>query len=281
MRRSFSHEGTLGNMNRTSIVEDFEELLNVGIALSSVHDHGEAPGPNPQRGARLTSADAGTLYLVKRDKLIFKVSQCQSLIERWGEERMREMYQSLEMPISRNSIAGYAALTKKVLNIQNVKEIPQGSSFRYNPDWDERADYTTQSMMVVPMLNRDDGVVGVLQLINALEGRRVVPFPAENEKLASSLASQAAVAIDDAILAKAEAARLDEPQKMLEAADASLTGRAYWTYEAEVVGAGAHYLQHEADGVIGVIAFGCGPDSIMMDIVDTPGVTTKIDYHEF
>jgi HD-GYP domain-containing protein (c-di-GMP phosphodiesterase class II) len=113
---------------------------------------------------------------------------------------MREMYQSLEMPISRDSIAGYAVLTKKVLNIQNVKAIPQGSSFRYNPDWDERADYSTQSMMVVPMLNREDEVVGVLQLINALEDRGVVPFPAENEKLASSLASQAAVAIENAEL---------------------------------------------------------------------------------
>ena len=201
MRRSFGQdEGTGRNMNRTSIVEDFEELLNVGIALSSVHDLEKLLDLILKEARRLTRADAGTLYLVKGDKLIFKVSQCQSLIERWGEERMREMYQSLEMPISRDSIAGYAVLTKKVLNIQNVKAIPQGSSFRYNPDWDERADYSTQSMMVVPMLNREDEVVGVLQLINALEDRGVVPFPAENEKLASSLASQAAVAIENAEL---------------------------------------------------------------------------------
>jgi putative two-component system response regulator len=201
MRRSFGRdEGTMRDTNRTSIVEDFEELLNVGIALSSVHDLEKLLDLILKEARRLTRADAGTLYLVKGDQLTFKVSQCQSLIERWGEERMRRMYQSLEMPISRDSIAGYAALTKKVLNIQNVKEIPQGSSFRYNPDWDERADYATQSMMVVPMLNREDEVVGVLQLINALEGRGVVPFPAENEKLASSLASQAAVAIENAEL---------------------------------------------------------------------------------
>ena len=187
-------------MARTSIIEDFEELLNVGITLSSVHDPEKLLDLILKEARRLTSADAGTLYLVKGDKLIFKVSQCQSLIERWGEERMRKMYQSLEMAISRDSIAGYAVLTKKVLNIQNVKEIPQGSSFRYNPDWDERADYATQSMMVVPMLNREDKVVGILQLINALKGGRVVPFAAENEKLASSLASQAAVAIENAEL---------------------------------------------------------------------------------
>lgn len=187
-------------MNRSSIVEDYEELLNVGIALSSVHDLEALLDLILKEARRITRADAGTLYRVKGDKLIFKVSQCQSLIERWGEERMRKMYQSLEMPISRDSIAGYAALTKKVLNIPNVKDIHHGASFRYNPDWDERADYATQSMMVVPMLNREDQAVGVLQLINALKDKEVVPFLAENEKLASSLASQAAVAIENAEL---------------------------------------------------------------------------------
>jgi predicted nucleotide-binding protein (sugar kinase/HSP70/actin superfamily) len=52
-----------------------------------------------------------------------------------------------------------------------------------------------------------------------------------------------------------------------EAAVGKLVGRAYWTYEEDVVGAGGHFLQSEADGVIGVMAFGCGPDSLMMDLL--------------
>jgi predicted nucleotide-binding protein (sugar kinase/HSP70/actin superfamily) len=46
-----------------------------------------------------------------------------------------------------------------------------------------------------------------------------------------------------------------------------VVGRTYWTYEEEVVGAGGHYLENGTDGVIGVLAFGCGPDSLMMDAV--------------
>jgi predicted nucleotide-binding protein (sugar kinase/HSP70/actin superfamily) len=46
-----------------------------------------------------------------------------------------------------------------------------------------------------------------------------------------------------------------------------LTGRPYWTYEEEVVGAGGHYLESGVDGIIGIMAFGCGPDSLMMDMV--------------
>jgi predicted nucleotide-binding protein (sugar kinase/HSP70/actin superfamily) len=53
----------------------------------------------------------------------------------------------------------------------------------------------------------------------------------------------------------------------LRAATNDLAGGAYWTYEDEVVGAGGYYLQNEADGVIGIMAFGCGPDSLMMDTV--------------
>ncbi len=53
----------------------------------------------------------------------------------------------------------------------------------------------------------------------------------------------------------------------LESAIVRLVGKAYWTYEEEVVGAGGHYLQNGADGVIGIMTFGCGPDSLMMDTV--------------
>jgi len=53
----------------------------------------------------------------------------------------------------------------------------------------------------------------------------------------------------------------------LESATVRLAGKARWTYDAEVVGAGGHYLESGADGVIGIMTFGCGPDSLMMDMV--------------
>ena len=52
-----------------------------------------------------------------------------------------------------------------------------------------------------------------------------------------------------------------------DAAVTRLVGQAYWTYEEDVVGAGGHYLLNKADGVIGVMAFGCGPDSLMMEML--------------
>ena len=55
--------------------------------------------------------------------------------------------------------------------------------------------------------------------------------------------------------------------EQMETATKEAAGRTYWTWEEEVVGAGCHYLQSGVDGVIGVAVFGCGPDSVMMDLV--------------
>ncbi|MGE5254329.1 MAG: phosphohydrolase, partial [Planctomycetaceae bacterium] len=104
-------------MDCSAFAAEFEQLLNVGIALSSAHDLEKLLDMILLEARRLTHADAGTLYLVKKDRLIFRVSQCQSLSARLGEDRMRQMYQSFEMPVSRESIAGYSALTRRVLNI--------------------------------------------------------------------------------------------------------------------------------------------------------------------
>ena len=70
---------------------------------------------------------------------------------------------------------------------------------------------------------------------------------------------------------KGMGARVVSPEMVAEeeidAAIATLVGKAYWTYEGEVVGAGGYFLQSEVNGVIGLVAFGCGPDSMMMGVV--------------
>ena len=73
----------------------------------------------------------------------------------------------------------------------------------------------------------------------------------------------------------------------LEEGVASSVGQSYWTYEDEVVGAGDYYLNNGVDGVIGIMAFGCGPDSMMMDVVQrkatqlrtTPFMCLTLDEH--
>jgi predicted nucleotide-binding protein (sugar kinase/HSP70/actin superfamily) len=77
------------------------------------------------------------------------------------------------------------------------------------------------------------------------------------------------------------------PAGALDAGTVKLVKRPYWTYEDEVVGAAGHYLDQDADGVLGVVCFGCGPDSMMLEVVQraakgahkTPFSTIVIDEH--
>jgi len=76
-------------------------------------------------------------------------------------------------------------------------------------------------------------------------------------------------------------------QAELDSGTASLVGRPYWTYEDEVTGAAGHYLRADADGIICIVSFGCGPDSVMLAILQRltkesgrkPFLNVTIDEH--
>ena len=60
---------------------------------------------------------------------------------------------------------------------------------------------------------------------------------------------------------------LQVAQEELERLVWEVSGRPYWTYEGEVIGAGEYYLRNKVDGVVALLAFGCGPDSLMVEVV--------------
>jgi putative two-component system response regulator len=150
----------------------------------------------------LTGADAGSIYLVDGNKLIFKTSRSNFLFKKYGEAKVRADFKSFEMPINKNSISGYVALTKHSLNLPDVKNLPKGSDFGYDASYDKKQGYDTVSMLVIPMLNREKDIIGVLQLINCMDNEKKVPFTTEHEKITSAFSSQAAVAIQNVKLAE-------------------------------------------------------------------------------
>jgi predicted nucleotide-binding protein (sugar kinase/HSP70/actin superfamily) len=56
-------------------------------------------------------------------------------------------------------------------------------------------------------------------------------------------------------------------QQDLDFAMTKLVGAPHWSFEADIIGAGEHYLEAKVDGIISVAVFGCGPDSMMIDMV--------------
>lgn len=187
-------------MSRMALPADlttiFRELVQIGIALSSEPDLPTLLERILAEARRFTRADAGTLFLRDGDTLRFSVVANDVLARRMGERGMRQHLHAHPLKLSVPSIAGYVAKTGKLLNVPDAHALPPGQPYTFNREWDDRNDYRTGSMLVVPLQDPSGGILGVLQLINALnDTQEVVPFDPDLEDVVRALASQAAVAI--------------------------------------------------------------------------------------
>ena len=183
---------------------EIEELNQIGIALSTQRDTGSLLDLILLKSREITTSDAGSLYLVEETeqgekRLRFKLTQNDSL---------KLPFTEFTMPINASSIAGYVALTGESLHLEDVYQIPPALPFHFNPKFDQESGYRTKSMLVVPMKNPQGEIIGVVQLINCKRAGHlrverqtvdavVIPYPESRRALVSSLASQAAVAIEN------------------------------------------------------------------------------------
>jgi HD-GYP domain-containing protein (c-di-GMP phosphodiesterase class II) len=189
---------------------ELKELIEIGKALSAVKNIDELLTAILEKSRHLVGADAGSIYVVEgegddvtKKQLRFKLSQNDSL-----EYRSQEFV----MPISSLSIAGAAVVMKRSIDIPDVHRIPADAPYDFDSSWDERTGYRTCSVLAVPMINQGGDVLGVVQLINRKRNpstrllspddfdREVVPMDARSRELVETLASQAGVAMDNALL---------------------------------------------------------------------------------
>ncbi|MFQ5651015.1 MAG: HD domain-containing phosphohydrolase [bacterium] len=177
----------------SQLEEQIRKLNAIGIALSSEQNLNRLLEVIVKEARSFTNADGGSLYIKEKDRLNFTVAQTESLRKR---DSRKEPFKEVCLPMSKESIAGYVAITGNILNINDVYKIPPTVEYRVNKQFDIRNNYRSKSMLVVPMRDHAGSIIGVLQLINSLdEAGNVVPFKLEYESLVHSLASQAAVAI--------------------------------------------------------------------------------------
>jgi HD-GYP domain-containing protein (c-di-GMP phosphodiesterase class II) len=180
------------------------QLNRIGLALSSERDLDALLELILSEMRRFTGAEGGTLYLRDGDHLHFTVAQNDRLDTRDGTDHASTAaLRKLTVPIGEHSLAGYAAVTGAILSLEDVYAIPPNRPYRFNRDFDVRNGYRTRSVLVVPMKDTQGNVLGVVQLINALDGGgNAVPFEPALEPLVLSLASQAAVSVRNAQLTR-------------------------------------------------------------------------------
>jgi phosphoribosyl 1,2-cyclic phosphodiesterase len=152
------------------------------------------------KAREITHADAGTIFLVEGDELVFAYTHNDSLFP--VDNAHKYAYAAVRMPVSKYSIAGYAALAGDSLNLPDVRRLPPGVPYGFNSAFDESTGYRTVSMLTLPFFNKTGQVSGILQLINSLDPRsgKPCPFTASMEFNARLLAREASGALEHGVL---------------------------------------------------------------------------------
>ncbi|HEX4845761.1 MAG TPA: GAF domain-containing protein, partial [Geothrix sp.] len=175
---------------------DMERLHDVGRALVSEQNLDRLLDLILSKARELLQAEAGSIYLLTGDE-----GRAELLFAHTQNARISLPFHRVAMPISRETLAGFVAISRESLNLPDVYQIPAGAPYHFNDSFDRQAGYRTTSALVVPMLDTEGQVLGVLQLLNRLEeDGRAAAFSAADQRMAQSLAGQAAVAVKNAQL---------------------------------------------------------------------------------
>jgi GAF domain-containing protein len=166
------------------------EAAQLGAALAAESDVMRGLERLLTTARRLTRAEAGTVYVRRGEVLEFAAVQNDVLAERIGEDEVRRRIGAKPLPLRENSIASYVVLTRSTVNLRDAYEIPVDRPYTLFREVDRNADYRTRSMLALPLRDANGRVFGVLQLINALDGRGAVrPFSRDEQRVVQELAA--------------------------------------------------------------------------------------------
>ena len=181
----------------------FRELNRIGIALSAERDIERLQSFILTTMRQLTHADGASLWLKMDEdgvaKLFLASSQNHSLD--------KDTYQAFKVPVDQRTVVGYTVSVGKSQIYEDAYDPPPGKPVG-GKSFDAQYGYRTKSMLTVPMRNYNNEVVGAVQLINAkrrFETRltlsnveqEVISFQPDDLEMIESIASQAAVALDN------------------------------------------------------------------------------------
>lgn len=188
------------------LLSRLDQLNTIGAALSKERNTNSLLEGILIAAKNITQADGGTLYRMTEDgsALRFEIMRTNSLNLFLGGTTGNPIdFAPLQLinaegGFNDTMVATFAAIHDRTVNIADAY-VEAGFDFSGTKAFDARTGYRSQSFLAVPMKNFDGEVIGVLQLINALEPGlgRVVTFSEADQRLVESLASQAAIALSN------------------------------------------------------------------------------------
>lgn len=203
---SRSFEAVTDTALRNRLFTSLEYLNRIGIALSQEKDINRLLETILTAAKTITNADGGTLYRLIDGKLKFEIVLNDSLkIAMGGTTGVAVPFYPIPLhqvdgAENNNMVAAYAALHDETVSIADAYAA-EGFDFSGTRNFDKKTGYRSISFLTIPMKDHEGKIIGVLQLLNAQdEKRNVIAFTNEDQQLAESLASQAAIALTNRML---------------------------------------------------------------------------------
>jgi HD-GYP domain-containing protein (c-di-GMP phosphodiesterase class II) len=190
------------------LVQRLEQLNAIGASLSAERDINRLLETILTAAKSITRADGGTLYRITEDRTLrFEILRTTSLKYYLGGTTGNAVpFYPIHLigedgKPNHSMVAAYAALTGKTVNIADAYTA-DGFDFTGTRNFDKKTGYRSKSFLTVPMANHENEIIGVLQLINAMDPKtgEILPFSDSDQRLAESLASQAAIALTNRML---------------------------------------------------------------------------------
>ena len=196
----FINANNLNIKTKLNDVEMFERMMDINLKLSAERDNYQLYDMILTLLRDITQSDGGTLYLVSEDKkfLEFKVVQNDSLNIFLNTKDKNLSWRALPIYTdgeqNRSMIAVVCALDNKIINLKDIYHSDE-YNFEGVKKFDKNNNYRTKSMLVVPLTNHENDVIGVVQLVNKDMDESNSFFTKRDEKIMRALSLQAAMAL--------------------------------------------------------------------------------------
>ncbi|MDR1050401.1 MAG: GAF domain-containing protein [Deltaproteobacteria bacterium] len=152
-----------------------------------------------EKARQVVGAEAGTVYTLQKGRLIFSTSQ-NTYLERLIPETAELPFTGFNLEIDQTTLAGFVAANRRILIVNDTGDIDPDAPFQHFKKIDATNNYACKAVITLPLVTKNNDLLGVLQVINPLDpAGRVTSFSKVDEQLLSFFALNAAMALEKAV----------------------------------------------------------------------------------
>lgn len=190
-------------MTEHSIIKQLDELIKIGIAISIEKNPSKLLQDILEGAIDISGADGGSIYLVKNNEMSMEIVRSKSLNLTLGGvsgclvDKMPPIpLYTPEGKINNSNVVSCAYHQGKPINIANAYH-NETFDFSGTKEFDQLNNYHSQSFLAIPLKNHQQEIIGVLQLINAMDQTSgvIISFNPVSQRFTEALASLAAIVL--------------------------------------------------------------------------------------